>query len=109
MSEARDTRAVHAHSLVPCLSQQPALSRAPPPLALVHRSAKNGVNGMPQAVTCTVTVALTDLPVSFTATAYQGNPSSPKAVDLRSAESNPYMCGRLPCWGMHGWLPTSGR
>ncbi|PRW44907.1 fibronectin isoform X1 [Chlorella sorokiniana] len=52
--------------------------------------AKNNGAGVPQAVTCQVTVAFSDLPIAFTATAYQFDAGSPPDEDLRSAESDPY-------------------
>lgn len=46
---------------------------------------------MPQAVTCQVEVAYSDLPIAFTAQGFQGSQGSPKAEDLRTAQSDPYM------------------
>ena len=54
------------------------------------RRAKNSAAGVPQAVTCRVTLASSNLPATFKATVYQGSSSSPQQTDLRSAESDPY-------------------
>lgn len=46
--------------------------------------------GVPQAVTCQVDVAFNDLPVAFTAQAFQGTVNAPVDTTLRSAQSQPY-------------------
>lgn len=79
-------------SLVRCLPCEHRLLTGPPPRAAppLPRSAKTDANGVPQATTCQVTVALGGQPLTFTATAYQGDPSSPRDEDLRSEESDPF-------------------
>ena len=52
--------------------------------------AKNNAGGVPQAVTCQVTLASGNLPVAFVAQAFQGTVSSPQPTTLRSAPTQPY-------------------
>ncbi len=52
--------------------------------------AKNSAAGVPQVVTCRVTLASSSFPATFKATAYQGSSGNQKDTDLRSAESDPY-------------------
>ena len=60
------------------------------PCSHLHCRATNNGAGVPQAVTCQVTLAFGNLPVSFAATAYQFDAASPSQTDLRSFESDPY-------------------
>ena len=46
--------------------------------------AKNSAGGVPQAVTCQVTLASSNLPADFSAQAFQGAVSSPQPTTLRS-------------------------
>ncbi len=75
------------------------MQRTPGTLSLTHTPsvassrfcrAKNSAAGVPQAVTCRVTLASSNLPAAFKATAYQGSLNNPQGTDLRSAESDPY-------------------
>jgi hypothetical protein len=52
--------------------------------------AKNSAGGVPQPVTCTVTLATSNLPASFGAQAVQGNENTPKDTDLRTTEADLY-------------------
>lgn len=52
--------------------------------------AKNSASGVPQTVTCQVTLASGNLPAGFSAQAYQGAVGSPQDTTLRSAQSDTY-------------------
>ncbi len=67
----------------------PTLSPLVAPSCLCR--AKNSGSGVPQAVTCQVTVTTAALPVKFIATALQGVSTNPKDTDLRTAQSDEFM------------------
>lgn len=50
----------------------------------------SNAGGVPQPVTCTVTLTSADVPVTFSAQAFQGDSNSPKDTDLRSEVSDLY-------------------